>query len=97
MELHRRHGFSEEAVWRDISTVRRREYVEAVRTGHPRELAESQGFHWSAAFANSLALYMDRAQAASWIALKEGVAVHPVSGARHAGRERGGASARSTF
>jgi len=31
------------------------EYVEAVRTGDPRALAQSQGFHWSPEFAATVA------------------------------------------
>ncbi len=32
-----------------LSSVHDRDYVDAMRTGNPRELAESQGFHWDPA------------------------------------------------
>lgn len=64
-------------------------YVEAVRTGHPRHLAESQGFRWSPAFADSVARIWAGHLAASRLALSEGLVLHPVSGSHHAKRARG--------
>jgi acetoin utilization deacetylase AcuC-like enzyme len=61
-----------------------------VRTGEPRRLAESQGFRWSPAFADSVArIWYGHARAL--LALRDHpLVLHPVSGAHHAGYERGG-------
>jgi acetoin utilization deacetylase AcuC-like enzyme len=64
--------------------------VEAVRTGEPRALAQSQGFRWSPEFAASVARIWNGHQAACRLALSEGLVLHPVSGAHHARREQGG-------
>jgi acetoin utilization deacetylase AcuC-like enzyme len=64
--------------------------VEAVRTGESRALAQSQRFRWSPEFAESVARIWSGHQAACRLALSEGVALHPVSGAHHARREQGG-------
>ena len=78
-----------EATWADISGVHAAAYVNAVRTGSPRTLAESQGFDWSPAFAQSVALIWNGHIAACRLALDERVVFHPVSGAHHAHRETG--------
>ena len=40
--------FDERAAWAGIAAVHDPAYVEAILTGEPRELAESQNFEWSA-------------------------------------------------
>lgn len=82
--------FDAEATWADIATVHDPAYVQAVRTGTPRRLAESQGFRWSPEFADSVARIWTGHIAACEIALPEGLVLHPVSGAHHASYERGG-------
>jgi acetoin utilization deacetylase AcuC-like enzyme len=79
-----------EAAWADIARVHLPEYVAAVRTGEPRRLAESQGFRWSPAFADSVARIWAGHVAACRLALTEGLVVHPVSGAHHAVHAHGG-------
>jgi len=82
--------FDADATWADIATVHDRAYVDAVRTGTPRRLAESQGFKSSPEFADSVARIWSGHIAACTLALTEGVILHPVSGAHHAFHERGG-------
>jgi acetoin utilization deacetylase AcuC-like enzyme len=64
-------------------------FVEAVRTGQPHALAQSQGFRWSHGFANAVARIWSGHIAACRLALGEGMVLHPVSGAHHAGFARG--------
>lgn len=78
-------------VWRDIGRVHARRYIEAVRTGEPRDLAESQWFDWSPAFADSVARIWTGHRAASRLALVEGLVLHPVSGSHHARHDHGAA------
>ena len=82
--------FNQSQAWEAIGRVHDAGYVRAVRTGEPRSLAEGQGFHWSPAFAQAVARIWAGHAFACRLALEEGVAFHPVSGAHHAGRERGG-------
>jgi acetoin utilization deacetylase AcuC-like enzyme len=82
-------GFDPDTVWADIARVHDPAYVAAVRTGTPRRLAESQGFHWSPEFAESLARIWDGHQVAARLALTERVVLHPVSGAHHAQHDHG--------
>jgi len=77
------------ATWREIARIHDRAYVAAVRTGHPRALAESQGFTWSPRFAESVARIWSGHVAASRLALTEQVVLHPTSGSHHAKRHRG--------
>lgn len=81
--------FDAAAAWADIATVHDPAFVEAVRTGEPRGLAQSQGFTWSPAFAEGLARIWSGHLAACRLALAEGMVLHPVSGAHHAGYARG--------
>jgi acetoin utilization deacetylase AcuC-like enzyme len=77
--------------WADICRVHDPAYVDAVRTGEPRDLAESQWFTWSPAFADSVARIWTGHVAASRLALTEGMVLHPVSGSHHAKRDHGAA------
>jgi acetoin utilization deacetylase AcuC-like enzyme len=83
-------AFEASLAWADIARVHAPAYVDAVRTGQPRHLAESQGFRWSPEFAASLALIWGGHFAACRLALDERVVFHPVSGAHHARRDHGG-------
>jgi len=81
---------SSDAAWADIARVHSPDYVNAVRTGRPRGLAESQGFSWSPAFAESVARIWNGHSAACTLARIGRIVLHPVSGAHHAHRDRGG-------
>ena len=85
----RRVPFDADAVWAGIAAVHDPAYVDAVRTGAPRRLAESQGFRWSPAQADAVARIWNGHVAACRLALAEGLVFHPVSGAHHAGRATG--------
>jgi acetoin utilization deacetylase AcuC-like enzyme len=64
-------------------------YVQAVRTGRPRALAESQGFPWDASLWPMVCASNGGAVAAALAALTEGVAGSLSSGLHHARRDRG--------
>ena len=66
-------------------------YVDAVRTGVPRGLAESQGFEWDAGLWSMVLASNGGAVAAALAALQSGVAGSLSSGLHHARRERGAA------
>ena len=73
-----------------LSRVHDPEYVDAVRTGNPRELAESQGFHWDPALWEMVCASNGGLMAAAIEALR----THRVSGSlssglHHARRARG--------
>lgn len=79
------------AVWQHIAAWHDPKYVKAVRTGKPRGLAQSQGFQWSPAFAQSVARIWQGQHFAQRLARETGRAVlHPVSGAHHAHPDAGG-------
>lgn len=65
-------------------------YVDAVMTGEPKNLAESQGFDWSPEFAESVAQIWHGHQHALALTRQHPLVLHPVSGAHHAHRHRGG-------
>ena len=73
----------------DLRRVHTAEYVEAVRTGEPRPLAESQKFPWSSALWPSVRLTSGGALAAAARALDEGVAAALASGFHHAHADHG--------
>jgi acetoin utilization deacetylase AcuC-like enzyme len=81
--------FEDNAAWVSIGAIHAPEYVAAVRTGHPRSLAQSQGFDWSPAFAESVARIWSGHVGACRLALAEPIVFHPVSGAHHASRGTG--------
>jgi len=81
--------FDADATWTDIATVHDPTFVEAVKTGQPRHLAQSQGFTWSSAFADAAGRIWSGHIAACRAALHAGMVLHPVSGAHHAGYARG--------
>jgi acetoin utilization deacetylase AcuC-like enzyme len=73
----------------DLRRVHTAGYVDAVRTGEPRALAESQKFPWSAALWPSVLLTNGGALAAARRALDEGVAAAVASGFHHAHADHG--------
>lgn len=82
--------FDAEATWSQIESVHDRAYVAAVRTGAPRTLAQSQGFQWAPAFAESVGRIWSGHVEACRLALDTGLVFHPVSGAHHASYRTGG-------
>jgi len=73
----------------DLLRVHTRDYVDAVRTGEPRALAESQKFPWSPQLYPSVLLTGGGCLAAARTALAEGVAAALVSGFHHAHADHG--------
>jgi len=72
------------------------DYVAAIRSGEPRDLAESQKFPWSPQLYPSVCLTNGGCLAAGRQALRDGVSAALASGFHHACRNHGGGSARST-
>src|SRR5258706_11051363 len=68
----------------DLRRVHTLEYINAVRTGSPRALAESQKFPWSSALFPSVCLTNGACLAAARQALHDGVAAALASGFHHA-------------
>lgn len=82
--------FDVEATWADIARVHDPKYANAVKTGKPLRMAQSQGFTWSPDFADAVARIWNGQFAAALLALATGGMVfHPVSGAHHAGVKSG--------
>lgn len=73
----------------DVLRVHARAYVDAVRTGLPRELAESQKFPWSEHLYPSVLLTSGGVLAAARAALYEGFASSLCSGFHHACADHG--------
>lgn len=73
----------------DLVRVHTTDYVQAVRTGDPRALAESQKFPWSQALWPSVLLTNGGALAAASHALQHGVAAALASGFHHAHADHG--------
>ena len=75
----------------DIASVHDRAYVEAVKTGAPRELAESSSFDWDPAYWGMVTSSNGGVVAAVRAAMEDGVSGSLSSGLHHARRERGAA------
>ncbi len=73
----------------EIATVHAGEYVEAVRVGQPRDLAESQGFEWDTGLWTSVVASTGGLVSAACAALSMDVAGSLSGGLHHAKRERG--------
>ncbi len=73
----------------DLLRVHTSAYVEAVRSGEPRALAESQKFPWSPALWPSVLLTNGGALAAATRALDDGVAAAIASGFHHSHADHG--------
>lgn len=65
------------------------DYIEAIETGEPRELAESQKFPWSRALYPSVCLTCGGVLAAAGAALREGVSAALASGFHHSCQDHG--------
>jgi acetoin utilization deacetylase AcuC-like enzyme len=77
-------------IYPTIKFTHETKYVDAVMTGEPRSLAESQGFEWSPEFAESVAQIWHGHQHAIALTRQHPLVLHPVSGAHHAHRGKGG-------
>lgn len=73
----------------DLKRVHTTSYIEAVRTGEPRELAESQKFPWSPELFPSVRLTSGGCLAAARQALTHGASAALVSGFHHACADHG--------
>lgn len=73
----------------DLLRVHSPHYIEAIRTGHPRELAESQKFPWSEELFPSVLLTNGGVLAAARQALEEGSSGALASGFHHASADHG--------
>lgn len=73
----------------DLLRVHTREYVDAVRTGEPRALAESQKFPWTPELYPSVCLTNGGVVAASRRALRDGIAAAVASGFHHSHADHG--------
>jgi acetoin utilization deacetylase AcuC-like enzyme len=73
----------------DLLRVHAPEYVEAIKTGDPRPLAQSQRFPWSPELFPSVCLTSGGCLAAARQALKDGVSAALVSGFHHACADHG--------
>ncbi len=73
----------------DLLRVHTPEYLQAIKTGEPRVLAESQKFPWSPELFNSVCLTNGALFAAAKAALQERVAAALVSGFHHAHADHG--------
>jgi acetoin utilization deacetylase AcuC-like enzyme len=73
----------------DLSRVHTTEYIEAIKTGEPRDLAQSQKFPWSPELFPSVCLTNGGCLAAARQALKDGVSAALVSGFHHACADHG--------
>ncbi len=73
----------------DLLRVHTPDYLEAIRTGEPRSLAESQKFPWSPALFDSVRLTGGGLLAAATTALDTGIAGALVSGFHHASADHG--------
>jgi acetoin utilization deacetylase AcuC-like enzyme len=92
-ELRRKPGFEicvpQPVSENDLLRVHTADYVSAIRTGFPRQLAESQKFPWSPALYPSLLLTNGGVLAAARTALEEGVSGALASGFHHAFADHG--------
>lgn len=73
----------------DLRRVHTEEYIEAIKTGTPVDLAESQKFPWSPQLFGSVLLTGGGCLAAARQALKDGVSAALVSGFHHACEDHG--------
>jgi len=73
----------------ELACVHSTEYIQAVRTGEPRDLAESQKFPWSPQLFPSVCLTNGGCLAAARQALQDGVSAALASGFHHACSDHG--------
>ena len=75
--------------WEQVAQVHAPEYVQAIRTGEPRALAQSQKFDWDAGLGPMVLATNGGAVAAALDAMRHGVSGSLSSGLHHARRARG--------
>lgn len=75
--------------WDQVARVHAPEYVQAIRTGEPRALAQSQAFDWDAGLGTMALASNGGVVAAACDALRSGLSGSLSSGLHHAGRSRG--------
>ncbi len=73
----------------ELERVHTSEYIDAIRTGEPRDLAESQKFPWSPQLYPSVCLTNGGCLAAARQALRDGASAALVSGFHHACEDHG--------
>ncbi len=73
----------------DLLRVHTPKYAEAIKTGQPRELAESQKFPWSPELFSSVCLTNGGVLAAGKQALRDGVSGALASGFHHSSADHG--------
>ena len=73
----------------DLARVHSPEYIAAIKTGEPRELAESQKFPWSPELFPSVCLTNGGVLAAARLALEEGTSAALASGFHHSCSDHG--------
>jgi len=73
----------------DLRRVHTAEYLDAIKTGEPRDLAQSQKFPWSPELFTSVCLTSGGCLAAARQALQDGVSAALVSGFHHACADHG--------
>ena len=73
----------------DLARVHTAEYIAAIKTGEPRDLAQSQKFPWSPALFESVCLTSGGCLAAARQALQDGVSAALASGFHHACADHG--------
>jgi len=76
-------------LWEQVAQVHAPEYVQAIRTGEPRALAQSQKFDWDAGLGPMVLATNGGAVAAALDAMRHGVSGSLSSGLHHARRARG--------
>jgi len=72
-----------------LSRVHSAAYIDAIESGEPKELAESQKFPWSPALYPSVCLTSGGVLAAAGVALREGVSAALASGFHHSCADHG--------
>lgn len=90
LRFHPDARFDADQTWALIEKVHSPAYVRSVRTGDPRGLAQSQGFRWCPELVDSVCRIWSGHVHACRLALRAGLVFHPVSGAHHARRAKGG-------
>ena len=73
----------------DLARVHSPDYISAIRTGQPRELAESQKFPWSPELFPSVCLTNGGVLAAARVALEQGTSAALASGFHHSCADHG--------
>jgi acetoin utilization deacetylase AcuC-like enzyme len=73
----------------DLARVHSADYISAIRTGQPRELAESQKFPWSPELFPSVCLTNGGVLAAARVALEQGTSAALASGFHHSCADHG--------